>query len=288
MGRTLQAISIALCIATVAADAETPFAVGQQWTYKHAGPRPGSTEADPIDGQRIAQVIGQDPDSGLWIIEERYTNNPDPIGQAHVDPNRMVIAIEIQGKQAQPALLRYDPPIPYEAPELAVGQTATIQSMLRMDSPALAMPITMEFKRLADEPIETDAGAFEACRHYQITTRATLDIKIGKIDSVEHRHRWMHPRANGLVRETYHKEPVRFLTWSRPAYDASSVLTAFGVEAVAERPAMGADPNGSPAAESHEGHSPRRSPTEIALIVVAILLAVAGFLFLRRSGKSGH
>ncbi len=282
MGHTLQGISIALCIAAVAAAGEAPFAVGQQWTYAHTGPRPGSIEPDPVDGQRIAQVIAEDPNSGLWIIEERYTNNPDPIGRAHVDPNRMLVAIEIEGKQAQPALLRYDPPIPYEAPELAVGQAATIDSTLRMDSPALAMPITIEFERLADETIETDAGSFEACRHYQIATRSTLDIKIGKIDSVEHRHRWLHDRANGLVKETYRKEAVKFLTWSRPAYDASSVLTAFGVEAVAQRPARTADPNGSPAADAHEGHSSHRSPTEIALIVLAIGLAVAGFLLLRR------
>ncbi len=283
MRRALQAISIVLCIAwTAAADAEAPFEVGQQWTYAHSGPRLGSTEPDPVDGQRLAQVIRTDPNSGLWIIEERYTNDPDTIGRAHVDPNRRVVAIEIEGKQAPPALLRYDPPIPYEAPELAVGQTATIESTLRMDSPALAMPITMEFKRLADETIETDARLFEACRHYQITTHATLDIKIGKIDSVEHRHRWLHDRANGLVKETYRKEAVKFLTWSRPAYDASSVLTAFSVEAIAERPATGADPNGSPAVDARGRHSSHRSPAEIALIVVAIALAVTGFLFLRR------
>lgn len=277
MKHTLQAISILLCIVcAAAAGAEPPFTVGQQWTYRHTGPKPGSFEPNAIDGERIAQVIGDDPNNGLWIIEERYTNSSDPVGRLHIDRDRMVVAIEIESKQGPPGLLRYEPPVPYEAPDLDVGQKATIETTLRMDSPKFSMPTTIEFERLADETVETDAGTFEACRHYRMTTRATFDLKIAKLPVSEQRHRWLHPRANGPVKETYRREPVKFLSWSRPGYDASSVLTAFGVEAVSETHTA------LIAAQAPAAHGTHSGSGGILLLVVAVIAATMGVLVLRR------
>jgi len=273
MSRRMRAMSILLCVALTPAG-HGAYEVGQRWVYQHSGPKPGSFEGEPIDGQRIAQVIGHDPNDGLWIIEERYTNSSDPASRHHIDPNRMVVAIEIDSKDGPPARLRYDPPVPYEAPELAVGQSATIETTLHMDSPAFHMPIRLEIDRLADETIATDAGTFEACRHYRTTTSATLDLKIAKVPFSEERHRWLHRQADGLVKETYRREPVKFLTWSRPAYEASSVLTAFGVEPVAERPA--------PAAPAHSHHDERAGSALIPLAIVAVVAAGVGLLLVRR------
>jgi len=145
-----------------------------------------------------------------------------------------------------------------------------------MDSPKFSMPTTLEFERLADETVETDAGTFDACRHYRTTTRATFDLKIAKLPVSEERHRWLHPRANGLVQETYRREPVKFLSWSRPGYDASSVLTAFGVEAVSETHTA---PIAAQAPASHGTHS---GSGGILLLVVAVIAATMGVLLLRR------
>ncbi len=277
MWRAWPMVSILLYVAcAAAAGAEAPFTVGQQWTYRHTGPKPGSFEPNAIDGERIAQVIGEDPNNGLWIIEERYTNSSDPVGRLHVDRNRMVVAIEIESRQGPPGLLRYEPPVPYEAPDLDVGQKTTIETTLRVDSPKFSMPATLEFERLADETVETDAGTFEACRHYRTTTRATFDLKVAKLPVSEERHRWLHPRANGPVKETYRREPVKFLSWSRPGYDASSVLTAFGIEAVSETPASTVAPLASPS------HSTHTHPGGILLLVVAAAAAMMGVLLLRR------
>jgi hypothetical protein len=287
MWRDLQTMSILLCIALAgASDAspagDAPFEVGQRWVYRHIGPKPGSFEPDAIDGERIAQVIRNDPNNGLWIIEERYTKDDEAIGRFRVDPNRMLIAIEIEGKEGKPALLRYDPPIPYEAPELAVGQTATIESTLRMDSPSFAVPTTLEIERLADETVETDAGTFEACRHYKTTTHSTLDIKIGKIPVTECRYRWYHPRVNGLVKETYHKDPVKFLSWSRAGYDASSILTAFGVQPVSEPPASAV------AAEPPSSHGAHAGPGVALLVGLIVVTATAALCVARRRTTHPH
>ena len=76
MARSLHMTSILLCVtlagALSAALAEqVPFEAGQQWTYRHAGPRPGAVEPTAIDGERVTQVVGNDPNRGLWFIEER-------------------------------------------------------------------------------------------------------------------------------------------------------------------------------------------------------------------------
>lgn len=276
MSRRRRTMSILLCVALAQAG-HGAYEVGQRWVYQHSGPKPGSFEGEPIGGQRIAQVIRHDPNDGLWIIEERYTNSSDPAGRFRVDGDRMVVAIEIDSKDGPPGLLRYDPPVPYEAPELAVGQSVTIETTLHMDSAAFSMPIRLEIERLPDDTIATDAGTFEACRHYRTTTSATLDLKIAKVPMSEERHRWLHPQANGLVKETYRREPVKFLTWSRPAYEASSVLTAFGVEAVAERPL----PDHS--AHDHDEHA---GSAIIPLAVVAIVIAAAGLLLLRHKSTN--
>ena len=273
MSRRMRTMWILLCVALAPAG-HGAYEVGQRWVYQHSGPKPGSFEGEPIDGQRIAQVIRHDPNDDLWIIEERYTNSSDPASRFRVDPNRMVVAIEIDSKDGPPGRLRYDPPIPYEAPELAVGQRVTIETTLHMDSPAFRMPMRLEIERLADETVATDAGTFEACRHYRTTTSATLDLKIAKVPMSEERHRWLHPHANGLVKETYRREPVKFLTWSRPAYEASSVLTAFGVASVADRPA--------PAPPAYDHYDEHARSALIPLALVAVVAAGAGVLLVRR------
>ncbi len=274
MSRPMRVMSILLCVAMAPAGHGT-YELGQRWVYQHTGPKPGSSEGEPIDGQRIAQVIRHDPNDGLWIIEERYTNSSDPASRLGVDSKRMVVAIEIDSKDGPPGRLRYDPPVPYEAPELAVGQSVTIETTLHMDSAAFSMPMRLEIERLPDETVAIDAGTFEACRHYRTTSHATIDIKIAKISATEHRHRWFHGLVNGLVKETYHREPVKFLTWSRPAYEASSVLTAFGVEPVAER----TEPDYPAHDHDHDEHA---GSALIPLAVVAVVIAVAGLLLLRR------
>lgn len=47
-------------------------AVGQVYTYKHAGPQPWSDGLNDATGKRIVAVMGNYPDNKHWKIEERY------------------------------------------------------------------------------------------------------------------------------------------------------------------------------------------------------------------------
>ena len=136
-------------------------------------------------------------------------------------------AIEIETDKGETARLRYDPPVPYEPQGIAVGDTRTILTTLRMDSAGFALPCKTTIERLADETITAPAGDFAGCLHYRSVTASTFNVKIAKIPMTEERERWYHPAVQGMVKEVYRRGPVKFLGWSRPGYTATSVLIAY-------------------------------------------------------------
>ena len=208
------------------------FEVGQRWEYRHEGPRPGSMDPNAIDGERILHVVAVAEGDGQkqWVITERFTNDPNVTARMYVSGERMLTAVEIANEKGEALKLIYEPPVPYQLTRLQVGEQETIETALRVDSADFALPTTIVTERLADETITTTAGKFVDCLHYKSTATSEFDIKIAKIPSTEERERWYHPDVNGLVKEVYRKGPVKFLTWSRPGYTATSVLTAFGNE----------------------------------------------------------
>jgi len=267
------------------------FEVGQRWEYRHEGPRPGDIEPNAIDGQRIVHVISvaDEPGGKQWVIEERFTKSRDVIGRLHVNQEQMLTMLEIENQKGEVAKLRYDPLIPYRATDLAPGETRTIETTLRMDAAAFFLPTTIMMERLGDETIATPAGEFVGCRHYRTTTASTVNIKIAKIPITEEREQWYHGSVHGLVKEVYRRGPVKFLTWSREGYTATSVLTAFGTEEgkPAKEPAMRVDardePIDEPGGRPSEGSS--RGSTRLILLAVVGLLAVGSLVWTRRARR---
>ena len=260
--------------------------VGQRWQYRHEGPRPGNVEPNAIDGERILQVISVAEEQGgkQWVIEERFTHSADVIGRLCVNQELMLTAIEIENKKGEVARLRYDPPIPYRVMDLAAGEKRKIETTLKMDSPEFALPSTITIERLEDESITTPAGEFAGCPHYRTVTTSTVNIKIAKIPFTEEREQWYHPRVHGMVKEVYRKGPVRFLTWSRPGYTATSVLTAFGREevmAAAVEPVAQTDANDGSEDAQEKPESRVRSLGRIkwVLLGAAGILTTGGLVF---------
>ncbi|HON92323.1 MAG TPA: hypothetical protein PLT20_11105 [Sedimentisphaerales bacterium] len=224
---------LASCLACVAVWAGfTPkesLDVGQRWLYRHEGPRPGSVEPNAIDGERIVWVLARVEGQGgeLRVVEERFTHDEQAIARLLVRADGLLEAIELANDKGQTARFRYDPPIPYHPPTMAVGESRTISTSLRMDAADFTLPSEIITERLADETVATPAGEFADCRHYRIITTSTINLKIAKIPFTEEREQWYHPTAQGMVKEVYRRGPVKFLTWSRPGYTATSVLTGY-------------------------------------------------------------
>lgn len=263
------------------------FEVGQQWVYRHEGPRPGSAEPNAIDGQRILHVVSKAREQSevTWVIEERFSNDQGVIGRLYVNQMRMLTALDIENDKGEVAPLYYEPPVPYQVVEMGVGQTRTIATTLRVKSAEFALRSTITIQRLEDETITTPAGEFADCLHYQVSSRSTIDLKIAKVPITEERQRWFHPSVNGLIKEVYRREPVKFLTWSRPGYTATSVLTAFGnVPVPADTRGLGAGASAPPTTRGPGNPSPRRSLPPLAYVIGIAVLAVSG-LTVRRLAR---
>ncbi|MBN2314085.1 MAG: LPXTG cell wall anchor domain-containing protein [Sedimentisphaerales bacterium] len=215
-------------------DTKEPFEVGQRWKYQHEGPRPGSFEPNDIDGERIIHVVGviEEPEGKQWIIEDRFTKDEMAKGRLYVNQERLLTTIEFENEKGETAKLKYNPPIPYQIMDMTIGQEKTIETSLKMESADFTLPSTMEIQRLDNETITTPAGEFVDCWHFIFKTKSIFKIKIIKIPFTEERERWYHPKINGLVKEVYRKDPMKFLTWSQEAYSATSTLTSFGKEGV--------------------------------------------------------
>jgi hypothetical protein len=289
-------ISTLVCLFCTAASAGRTaaegFEVGHRWEYRHEGPRPGSMEPNAVDGERILHVIALVEGNGRkqWVIAERFTNDPNVTARLYVSEERMLTAVEIANEKGEAVKLRYDPPVPYQVTELEVGEKGTIETALRIDSADFALPSTIVTERLADETITTPAGEFVGCLHYKSTNTSTFDIKIAKIPFSEERERWYHPEVNGLVKEIYRKGPVKFLTWSRPGYTATSVLTSFG----RQQPEAGIATTirSRDGGEGKEEPAKRRSiisscTTACVVLLGAIgILAIGGYVLAKRARRN--
>jgi hypothetical protein len=262
------------------------FEVGQRWEYRHQGPRPGDMEPNVIDGERILHVISvADGQEGKqWVIEERFTHSKDVIGRLHVNQEQMLTLLEIENKKGEVAKLRYDPPVPYRAMELAAGEKRKIETTLRMDSVQFSLPSAITIERLEDETIITPAGEFTGCRHYRTTTASTVNIKIAKIPITEEREQWYHPDVHGMVKEVYRRGPVKFLTWSREGYTATSVLTAFSKEEMKTAPTPAAEADTKDGRMDEPGpKSASRTKTVLIFLGGIGLLAMGGLTWAKRA-----
>jgi hypothetical protein len=289
----LLSLSLGLCGAAAWAQSAVPesYEVGQRWEYQHEGPRPGNIDPNVIDGQRIVQVISvsDGPQGKEWVLEERFTKSNDVTARLHVNPQQMLTMIEIENKKGEVARMRYDPRLPYRVLDLAVGATRKIDTTLKMDAVQFSLPSTITVERLADETITTPAGPFTGCQHLKTVTTSTVDIKIAKIPITEEREQWFHPRGHGLVKEVYRRGPVKFLTWSRPGYTATSVLTAFGRQDVPSAPGpapqvRAQDPSARESSGPPAAHPSRRGP-RLLLLGALGALAVGSFLRIRRARR---
>jgi len=279
------------CILPAAA---AEFAAGQRWRYAHDGPRPGSMDAEPnaVGGERIVRVLSGDREQGAaaWVIEEHYTEGPEVVTWLHIDPEGLVAALEIRNPKGERVKLQYDPPVPYGPVDLQVGEVRVIQSTLRADSADFVLPNRITIERLADETVSTPAGEFPGCSYFQRTTTSTVDIRIAKISMTEERRQWYHPSVGGLVKEVYHRGPVRFLTWSRPGYTATSTLLAYDREETGSRDRL------PPQADLEGGERRPRDPPPsrvggrrfAGLILVGVAALLTGTLVMTRRARHGR
>jgi len=266
----------------VASGSDAPYEVGQYWEYTHEGPRPGAAEPNAIDGRRILQVLDKvaaDAD-GRWVIEERFTNDPNIISRLHVGGDRMLTATVIENEKKESLTLTYDSPIPYQYVEMDVGGRMQLETGLLTQPGGFTLPIAIAITRLDDETIETPAGRFADCRHYSSVTDSVFDVKIAKIAVKEHRQWWYSDEVGATVKEIYSKDPVKSWVWSKDGYTSTSTLAAFGVRGVSDEAQAAAIHDVNVIATALANRPTHRNYKAILAIVACV--AAGGVILARR------
>jgi hypothetical protein len=207
------------------------FKVGQQWVYDHEGPRSGAMEPNAINGQRILQVVSRTDQGALrpWVIEERFTHDPNVVSYLYVDDARMLLSLDVKNQTGEAMRLTYESAIAYQAMAMKVGEQRTVKTRLLSSDGKFKVPIQIEVQRLEDEAVDSPAGLFQDCRHFEFAMTSSIDLKLVKIPIKETRHRWYSDRVGGLVKEVYEKKPGKFMTWSWEGYTSTSTLASFGL-----------------------------------------------------------
>ena len=258
-----------------------PYEVGQYWEYEHKGPRPGAVEPNAIDGHRILQVLDNVVVDARehWVIEERFTNDPNVVGRQHVNGDRKLTAIVIENEKNESLTLMYNSPTPYQYVDIDVGVQKQLETELVTQPGGFKLPGTIEITRLDDETIETQAGQFADCRQYSSITVSIIDIKIAKISVTERRQWWYSDKVGATVKEIYSKDPVKFMAWSKDGYTSTSTLTAFGVRGVSDQAQTAAIHDVNAIATMPADHPPNRNWP--AILAVLVCLAAGGALLRR-------
>jgi hypothetical protein len=265
-----------LSILNLAEAAQAPYEVGQYWQYNHQGPRPGATEPKAIDGERILHVIGTvgtDPEQ-QWIIEDRFTNDPNIVGRLHVRNDRTITAIVIENEKGESLTLSYSQPIPYQTVDMTVGGSVQIATELVTQPGGYKVPCTLQITRLDDETIDTPAGRFPDCRVFRSVTDTIIDIKIAKIPIRESRQWWYSDRVGAAVKECYTRDPVKFLTWSQDGYTATTTRAAFGLRGISlilPAPAIRDDTNLAAPPADVEAQRNWKWPAVAVCVVAAVI-----------------
>jgi len=271
-----------------AAAPDAPYEVGQYWEYTHEGPRPGATEPNAIDGRRILHVLDNvtvDANE-RWIIQERFTNDPNIIGRLHIRGDRMLTAAVIENEKKESLTLTYDSPIPHQYVDIDVGGRMQLETALVTQPGDFTLPIAIEITRLDDETIQTQAGRFADCRHYSSVTDLVFDIKIAKIPVKEHRQWWYSDEVGATVKEIYSKDPVKFGTWSKGGYTSTSTLSAFGVRSVSDEAQAAAINDVNVIATALANRPTHRNWKAILCIVACI--AAGGVILVRHKMGAKH
>jgi len=281
-------LAVSILDSAMASGPVAPYEAGQYWEYTHEGPRPGAVEPNVIDGRRILQVLDNvaADANDQWVIEERFTNDPNVIGRLHVGGDRMLTATVIANEKNESLTLAYDKPIPYQYLDMDVGGRIQLETTLVTQPGSFTLPIAIEIRRLDDETVETPAGLFADCRHYSSVTGSVFDVTVAKIRVKERRQWWYSDEVGASVKEIYIKDAVKSWVWSKEGYTSTSTLAAFGVRGVSEEAQAAAIHDVNVIATALTNRPTHRNWKAILGIVACV--AAGGVIIVRHRMRAKH
>lgn len=193
-----------------AADSGEPFAEGETWVYRHAGPVPYKAETAPATAY-VKTVRGLEDVNGrkAWKIEHCWgMEREDCVVYYHDnDRNRILEDLGLF------VTIEYEPPYPWFG---SLGKDESREWEIAIKASGNEGRAKLKARRLADATVTVPAGIFENCRHVKVEGKSTYE-EMG----IAHTYRfefWYHESANGPVRAVYEFE-------DGTAYDMGSLST---------------------------------------------------------------
>ncbi len=216
-------IVCSISLGAIAAEKADPFAVGEKWVYKHDGPRPMSRSSDQIEGDRIQVVteIRGEGEKKLWIIKETYGADDERPTSYYIDVNKQYAKRDSGPDRS----MTYDPAVPYYFPELKVGEEKEIKTNSSFGQGEF--PISMTYKRVADETVKVPAGEFENCQHYKVEIVYTFNRGGNEMKMTSNNELWYNAKVNGMVKIVLIRPDREFNGQVRKGYTATSELKEY-------------------------------------------------------------
>lgn len=189
---------------------KTP-AIGTKWTYQHIGLRSAGNIGLPMNGDRTREIIALREIDGnkLWESRETWGNDDaDPVRYLYDEEGR-VHQIE-QGAEIE----TISPPLAFDFVDMKAGDVRELESIGKMSEGDLRFQI--KATRLLDETIEVPAGIFKNCQKVQIVVTC-YHPRFNNIPFQLIYMCWYHPKANGMVKESFKgNPPVSGGEWKEP------------------------------------------------------------------------
>jgi hypothetical protein len=175
------------------------WVAGEKWVYQHEGPMPWRPPDQVIAGDRVRQVIsieGEAKDK-RWLIQDKWGDNDDRPGTVYVNQDRLFDKINVGDN-----MIRVEPGFPFDYMNMKAGEEKTFEPRFVM-SEDQSWPMKVTAKRVNDETVKVPAGEFENCTHVKIVEKMSFEREGEKTEITVEREHWYHPKANGLVKETF-------------------------------------------------------------------------------------
>ncbi len=212
-----------ISLGAIAAEKADPFAVGEKWVYKHDGPKPMSWRNEKIEGDMVRVVTGikGEGEQKRWIIKETYGAADERPTSSYIDSNNQYSKMDSGADRS----MTYDPAVPFYFPELKVDETKEIKTQFSFGQGGF--PVSITYKRVADETIKVPAGEFKNCQHYKVETVFTFNRDGNEFKMKSNRELWYNAKVNGFVKIMMIQPDREFNGEVRKGYTASSELKEY-------------------------------------------------------------
>lgn len=195
--------------------------VGETWVFEHHGVRTSGTIGQPVDGRRIQEVVSTHEVEGIkaWIMRDKWGDSDVEPARYFLDAKRNLIRVEYGASIATPST-----PIRFCLYDLKPGEEKSMKTVMKSETDET--DISIHYSRLVDETLQLPAGEFQNCQKVKMVMTIVSEQTQNKPLDL-HYMLWYHPKANGMVKESFLFMPPSQDGQNQPPLSGVSLLKSY-------------------------------------------------------------